>query len=159
MSGTPNSSDQTLSLGSLLSTSGIGKYHVMFYVNLATLTDADQITAWIPGHKGRIIDTRFITHIPVTTGSKASTLNWEIGTVNITGGVLALTSANCTPRGAVVESTAVTALNAFLATDTISLEASSTTAFAEGTGWLDLEIVNDDTLEAMAKALAGLRTP
>lgn len=138
---------------------GIGKYHVMFYVNLATLTDADQVTAWIPGHKGRIIATRFITHIPVTTGSKASTLNWEIGTVNVTGGTIALTSAAATPRGKVIEGAAITALNSFDADDTISLEATSTTAFSEGTGWLDLELINDDTVDALAKALGGARTP
>lgn len=133
---------------------GVGISYLSFYINLATLTDADQITAFTPGFKFKILAMDFIVHVPVTTGSKASTLNLEIGTTNLTGGVVALTSANCTPRGAIVAGTAVTAANTGTSADTVSLEATSTTAFAEGTGWLMVKIQNMDTADAFA-ALAA----
>jgi len=71
-----------------------------------------------------------------TTADKAATLNAEIETTNLSGGVLALTSANCTPKGAQVAGTEITGNNAFTATQKISIEASSVTAFAEGAIWL-----------------------
>jgi hypothetical protein len=133
---------------------GVGESQLVFYINLATLSDADQITTYTVGYKFKILAVDFITHIPVTTGSKASTLNLEIGTTNLTGGVVALTSANCTPRGAIVAGTAVTAANTGSATDTISLEAASTTTFIEGTGWLVIDIQNMDTADAIASLAA-----
>ena len=45
-------------------------------------------------------------------------------------------SANCAVNGAVINGTAVTAGNVFGATDSISIEASGVTAFAEGEGVL-----------------------
>jgi hypothetical protein len=69
-----------------------------------------------------------------------ASLNLEINAVNLTGGVISLTSANCTPLGAVIAGTAITANNTFGATDTISVEASSVTAFVEGEGVLLLTL-------------------
>lgn len=103
-----------------------------FHLKLAKLADGDIVTAFTPGYAGRIKKVYDVVTDPATTGGKASTLNLEIGATNLTGGVLALTSANQTPLGAVVEATAITGANVFSATDTISLEASATTTFAEG---------------------------
>lgn len=105
-------------------------------INLATVADGDVLTTYTPGFAGRIESVAFAVTQEVTTGSKASTLNLEIGTTDLTGGVVALTSANCTTLGAVVAGSSVTAANVFTSTDTISIEASSTTAFAEGAGVL-----------------------
>ena len=105
---------------------------------LAKLADGDIVTGFTPGFRGRIKSYRFIVTDPATTAAKLSTLNLEIGTTNLTGGVLALTSANCTPLGAVVAATAITGGNVFGPTDTISLEASATTAFVEGAGVLEI---------------------
>ena len=107
-----------------------------FRVDLAEITDGDVVTGFTPGHAGTIEKFEFVVVDPVSTGSKLSTLNLEIGTVNTTGGLLALTSANCTPLGKIVAATAITAANTFGATDTISVEAATTTAFAEGNGTL-----------------------
>jgi hypothetical protein len=107
-----------------------------FQVDLASVSDADVVTTLTPGFAGEIVDMDFVVNVPVTTGSRATTLNAEIGTTDLTGGAIALTSANCTPMGAVIAATAITAANTFTATDTISIEASSTTAFAEGSGTL-----------------------
>lgn len=106
-------------------------------IALANITGAgDVLTTFTPGFAGKIVSLDFAVGTPVTTGSKAATLNAEIGTTNLTGGTVALTSANCTPLGAVVAGAAITAANVFTATDTISIEAASVTAFAEGDGVL-----------------------
>ena len=126
----------------LVNNSGAGKMFVPFFINLATLADGDVLTTFTPGFSGKITSVDFRVHAAATTGSKAATLNLEIGTTNLTGGVVALTSANCTPAGAAVAGSAVTAANVFGPTDTISIEASSVTAFVEGTGWLILGLQN-----------------
>lgn len=96
--------------------------------------NVDVITNFTPGFVGSIVRTFFITDTPVTTGGRAATLNWEIGAVNLVGGTIALTSALCTPLGAVINGAAITGSNSFDRDDTISLEASGVTAFAEGKG-------------------------
>lgn len=103
-----------------------------FHFKLASLADGDIITEFTPGFAGTIEKFYAVVTDPVTTASKASTLNLEIGTTNLTGGALALTSANCTPLGKVVDASAITAANTFGSTDKISMEASSTTTFVEG---------------------------
>lgn len=106
-------------------------------ITLANITGAgDVLTTWTPGFAGKITKVAFAVTTAVTTAAKAATLNLEIGTTNVTGGEVALTSANCTPLGAVVAGAAVTAANTFTASDTISIEAASVTAFSEGAGVL-----------------------
>lgn len=103
-----------------------------YHIDLARIADGDVLTTFTPGIKGKILKFSAAVTTAVSTGSKASTLNLEIGTTNVTGGSLALTSANCTPLGAVVNASAITAANTFGVTDSISIEAASTTAFSEG---------------------------
>jgi len=105
-------------------------------ITLAKLADGDVVTTFAPGFNGRIKALDFVVHDPVTTGAKASTLNAEIGTTNLTGGTVALTSAACTPLGKIVAGAAITDKAGFKDTDTISIEAASTTTFAEGDGVL-----------------------
>lgn len=105
---------------------------------LSKVADGDVVTNYIPGFAGVIQKSSFIVTDPVTSSGKATTLNLEIGTTNVTGGAIALTSANSTPLGKVIDGTAITANNAFADTDTISVEASSTTPFIEGQGVLVL---------------------
>lgn len=102
---------------------------------LAQIADGDIVTSFVPGFVGSIVRTFFVTGtVPASTGGKGSTLNFEIGTVNLVGGVITLTSALCTPMGAVIQGTAVSGSNKFDKDDVISVEASSTTAFSEGNG-------------------------
>lgn len=108
-----------------------------WYINLASVSGAGNIvTGWVPGFAGKIASAEFFTMVPVTTGSKAFTINFEIDTVDATGGTVALTSATCTPLGARIASSAFTAGNTFTSTSVIDIEAASVTAFAEGTGML-----------------------
>jgi hypothetical protein len=103
-------------------------------LDLASITGSqDVLTSFTPGFSGKIIKLDAVVNVPVTTAAKAVNLNAEIGSTNLTGGVIGLTSANCATMGAVVAGSSVTAGNTFTANDTISLEASGVTAFVEGT--------------------------
>lgn len=88
---------------------------------------------------GRVKGFRWVQGVPVTTGSNLATINLEINTTNLTGGTIAMTSATCTPLGAVIEAAAITDGAGFKAGDTISIEASSVTAFVEGSGHFEID--------------------
>lgn len=106
-------------------------------ISLALITGAmDVVTTFTPGFAGTIEKVQFIVTAVVTTADKLASLNLEIGTTNLTGGVVALTSANCATLGATVAGSAITANNSFGASDTVSVEAASVTAFQEGAGIL-----------------------
>lgn len=108
-----------------------------FPIDLAQITgNIDVVTDYPLQGNGKIIQVAFVVTVPVTTAAKLATLNLEIGTTNLTGGVVALTSANATPLGKVISGTAVTANNVFKDGDLISVEASGVTAFVEGRGIL-----------------------
>ena len=112
-----------------------------FDVLLVNITAAgDVITSFTPGFVGSIVRTFFIQDTPVTTGAKGATLNWEINAVNLVGGTIVLTSALCTPLGAVINGAAIIGSNSFDRDDTISLEAASVTPFSEGKGSVVLVI-------------------
>lgn len=110
-----------------------------FFIDMTLIADGDLVTTFTPGFAGTIETFYWVQEAPVTTDAKLSSLNIEIGTTNLTGGVISLTSADCTPLGAVVASSAITAANAFDNDDTISVEASSTTTFIEGSGTIVIE--------------------
>ena len=117
----------------------------------AVKADGDVVTTFTPGFAGSIKKISFVVTDPATTADKAATLNMEIGTTNLTGGVITLSSAaggNALTLGKVVDGTAITANNAFKDNDTISVEAASVTAFADGEG--ALLIVLGHTVEAIA---------
>lgn len=107
-----------------------------FPITLANIADGDVVTTFTPGFHGRIKDADFVTDVPASTADKASTLNFEIGTTNVTGGTISLTTVACNAAGKIVAAAAITAGAAFKNTDTISVEAASTTVFIEGTGSL-----------------------
>jgi hypothetical protein len=117
-------------------------YTIALPVVLSTVADGDVLTTYTPGHHGRVKKIDFAVTNEVTTAAKLTTLNAEIGTTNLTGGTVALTSANCATLGAVVAGAAITGAAGFTATDTISIEAASTTAFIEGEGVLLITIGN-----------------
>jgi len=136
---------------------GVGCVTVSLPITLAQITGAgDVLTTYTPGYKFKVLSVDFAVTTVVTTGSKAATLNVEIGTTNVTGGEVALTSANCTPLGAVVAGSAVTAANTGAANATISVEAASVTAFSEGAGVLLIKLQNMDTADAVASAAAKI---
>lgn len=112
-------------------TSAAGIYTLTFSKLLAGITAADILTDYTINHPFKVVDVRAIVTTAATTGSKAATITAEIGSTAITGISLALTSANMTPLGKVVSSSA-TANNVGNAGDKISLVAGSVTSFVEG---------------------------
>lgn len=120
-----------------------------FSMNLADITAADLITNYIPGYNGKILATHAFATKPATTAAKAATLTPKVNATPVTGGALALTSANMTPAGAKVDSAAITALNTFLPTDTIGITAASVTAFVEGSVTIIIDLQNTDLLNAL----------
>lgn len=107
-----------------------------FHIDLATIAGAGKVVdSFVPGFAGEFFGSpQFVVTEAATTAAKAVTLNIDIDGANVTGGVVALTSANVTPAGAVVDGTPITAGGAFDADSAISIEASAVTAFVEGEG-------------------------
>lgn len=75
-----------------------------------------------------------------TTGSKLATINPTIDGTDVTGGALALTSANCTPVGAILAAPLITGANALKAASKLGFKGSSVTAFVEGEIIINLRI-------------------
>lgn len=124
---------------------GPGVYTVTIPLALASMTTAaaDLVTGWIPGHRGLIKKVQFVTTTLGTGTSASQVINLEIGSTDVTGGVLTLLLADTTPLGKIKDATAITALNEFSATDTISVEvAASGTVFTAGSGALIIQIQN-----------------
>jgi hypothetical protein len=134
---------------------GVGVMTVSLPLVLSKLGNADVLTAYVPGYAFKILSATVAVTSPVTTAAKAATLTPKITGVAITGGVVALTSANCTPLGALVAGTAVTALNTGAATDSITITGSAVTAFVEGEAVLLLKLQNLDTANAVASLAAA----
>lgn len=127
---------------------GAGVQTLAFYIEAATIANGDLLTDYVPGFKFKILKFDARCSKPVTTGAKAATLNLEINSTNITGGVISL--AGTYVLGAAQAGTAVTALNTGSATDAFSIEASAVTPFTEGAFWLIIELQNMDTADAAA---------
>lgn len=121
------------------------RYHTLaFPIDLASITGAqDVVTGYVLPFGGSIINTQFFVNAPGTGTTKAATLNLEIGTTNVTGGEVALTTDNTATMGARLAGTAITAANTFAAGDTLSVEAASVTAFTGGSGTLFVTLVQN----------------
>lgn len=98
----------------------------------AAATTGDWVTTWTPGFVGRVVKTYFVGEVVGT--AYAGTVNLEIGTTNLTGGTIALTTTAGLAKGSVVAGAAITAGNIFSATDTLSVEITSDTTDAAGSG-------------------------
>lgn len=80
-----------------------------------------------------------------TTAAKAATMTLTVSGNAVTGGVISLTSANCTPTGASVAASAISGANATgAAAGTIEFTASSVTAFVEGDGYFEVVVTNNE---------------
>jgi len=105
-------------------------FSVPIYLN--NLATGDVLTTYTPGFAGTIVKVSAAVIEPTTDVDADATINLEIGTTNLTGGVVTLSDANMTPLGTVVDGTAITAANVFTASDTISIETVVTNAFSDG---------------------------
>lgn len=110
-------------------------------IDLVSITAAgDVMTEIRPGLYGTIEYWEFVVSKPVTTAAKLASLNLEIDTTNVTGGVIALTSANATPLGKAIAGAAITGANVLTPDSKLSIEAASVTAFSEGQGFVNIRI-------------------
>lgn len=110
-----------------------------FYRNLDDISDADVITTWTPGFAGRICNWYSVFCGGTPGSTKSTTLNMEVGTTDIstaasgTDSAIALTSANNTTLGTVTAAGTKPLIGAqFDRDDTLSIEATSTSAFTGG---------------------------
>jgi len=139
----------------LPATAGIQVVSIPIQLTAMTTAAADLVTNYTPGFAFEILDFSFAVTTLGTGAGASQVLNLEIGTTNVTGGVLTLLLADATPLGKVTAATAITAANTGAATDTISVEvAASGTVFTAGAGVLLIRLRNLDTYNALA-ALAA----
>lgn len=114
-----------------------GTHPFSFHISLAGLSNADLLSTIVPGYKFAIEKVMFGVQTAATTAAKAATITPKISGVAVSGGVLSLTSANCTPKGNVVNGSEISDSspdNEGSETDSISLTASGVTSFVEGDG-------------------------
>jgi hypothetical protein len=150
----------------LAATAGIATVAVPLTLAAMTTAAADLLTAYTPGYAFELLSAEFVTTVLGTGTSASQVLNLEIGTTNVTGGVLTLLLADTNTLGKKTAATAITAANVGTASDTISLEvATGGTVFTAGAGVLLLKLRNMDTVNAISSLaakvnalLSGLRT-
>jgi hypothetical protein len=120
-----------------------------------TTAAADLMTAYTPGYAFELLSLEWVTTTLGTGASASQVINLEIGTTNVTGGVLTLLLADTDTLGKKTAATAITAANTGTAADTISIEvAASGTVFTAGAGYFLLKLRNMDTVNAIASLAA-----
>lgn len=131
---------------------GVGIQTLSFHFSAAAFANGDLLTNYVPGYAFKILkfDARCVA--PVTTAAKAATLNLEIVSTDVTGGVISLSGLYA--MGAAQAGSAITANNTGAATDSFSIEASAVTTFIEGEFELIIELQNLDTANALASLAA-----
>lgn len=140
--------DNTTGTASNTLAAGVGVSIFTFQINANKIASGDLFTNYVPGFAFKILKVDALCNTAVTTTPCGATINLEIGSTNLTGGVVTLSGAYA--LGAQVNGTAVTANNTGTASDTISIEASGVTAFTEGSFLILVSIQNMDTANAVA---------
>jgi hypothetical protein len=140
--------NETSAVGKQGQSKAPGGYRTMTIpIQLASMTTAaaDLITNFIPAYRGKIVSMVFHTTTLGTGAGASQNLNWTISGIATTGGVINLTLAGTATLGAQIAASAITALNEFSATDTISLKvAAGGTVFTAGNGALLVTLQNYD---------------
>jgi hypothetical protein len=91
---------------------------------------------------------------PITTVAKAATLTTQINGAACTGGVISVAGAYAT--GATQAGTAVTAANTGTAGQTLEIAVSAVTTFIEGSGSVEVTIINTSRANADATIIAAI---
>lgn len=126
------------------------------YVPITALSAIANSQAWTTTapFAGVLTAMRYRTLVPTTTNAKGTTFTARIATAAVTGGVLAVASNTDTGTvGASKASTAITAGNTFTAGQTIEAFTSATTAFIEGSGMIEFDVINSDAANTTATIL------
>lgn len=131
---------------------GVGIHTISFHFSAVAIANGDLLTNYVPGYAFKIlkVDARCVA--PVTTAAKAASINMEIASTDLTGGVILL--AGLYAMGAAQAGSTVTGNNVGAASDAFSIEASAVTAFIEGAFVILVELQNLDTVNAVASLAA-----
>lgn len=127
---------------------GVGVTTLVFSFSATAIANGDLLTNYVPGYAFKILKVDARCTAPVTTAAKAATINMEIVSTDLTGGVISL--AGLYAMGAAQAGSAVTANNTGSSTDSFSIEASAVTAFMEGAFDILVSIQNLDSRNAFA---------
>lgn len=150
----PNAfTDNTTGTASDTLAAGVGVTTLTFVVDLVTLTTlaSELMTDYVPGYAFKILAVDFIVTDAGAGAGATQTINLEIGSTNLTGGVINPTLANTATPGALVSGTAVTANNTGTNASTLSIEvAAGGTIFTSGTGIILVKIQDMDSANAAA---------
>lgn len=147
-----DSTGGAVSNATLAATSGISTLAIPIQLASMTTSAADLVTAFVPGYRFKILAVDFYTTTVGAGTSASQAINLEIGTTNLTGGVVTVTQASTDTLGEATAGTAVTAANTGTASDSISVEvAASGTVFSAGAGVLLIRIQNMDVQDNFAK--------
>lgn len=139
----------------LAATVGIQTVAIPLQLASMTTSAADLMTNYTPGYAFELLSLEFVTTTLGTGTSASQVINMEIGTTNVTGGVLTLLLADTDTLGKKTAATAITAANTGTAASTISFEvAASGTVFTAGAGFMLLKLRNMDTVNAIASLAA-----
>ena len=101
-------------------------------IYLDNLATGDVVTEAVFGISGKIVKVFAVVVEPTTDSDADATLNLEIDSTNLTGGVITLSDDNMATLGTVVNGTAITAGNVLSATSKLSVETVVTNAFSDG---------------------------
>lgn len=105
----------------------------------------DLMTDYTAAFDGEVIGFEWHPTIAGTGSGASQVFNIEIGTTNLTGGVLTLTLANQGTVGVITSATAITGNNRFKAGDVLSIEmAAGGTVFTAGAGYFVIKCRRTD---------------
>jgi len=154
----PNSfTDQSTGTVSDSIQAGAGVFTLSIPIVMSHVAAAgDILTTYTPGYKFKILKVDAVVSDPATPASKAFDVNLEIDTTNLTGGVIQLTSANCSTQGTVIPGTPIGPNNVGTALQSFSVEASNVVKFDSGQVSLLIKIQNMDTADAIASLAAHI---
>lgn len=139
---------------------GIETHYFPVTLPVGGTTAVDQLTAFTPGYKFKILGWGYIEAVPTTGTNSSRVYNMEIGTTDV--GTVASTTTITTASaaaGRVIAGTAVSGANTGTASDTISIEVAATgTTHDAGSGAFFVRIQNMDTADAVASMAAKINT-
>jgi hypothetical protein len=123
-------------------------------LTLASLANGQEYQ-FDPGFAGKLVSINARVVEAATTAAKAATLTGRVNAGALGGGgVIGLTSANCTPIGAQIAGSAITGANSFTNAQTVGFTCGSVTTFVEGAIVVEMLLQNTDLTAAIAKFAA-----
>lgn len=138
---------------------GVGVFTLVFPIQLSAMTTAaaDLLTNYVVGFRFKLISISYDTTTIGAGAGGSQVLNMEIGTTNVTGGVVTITLAGTDTLGELVAGTAITANNIGTAASTLSVEvAAGGTIFTSGEGNLLIQVQNLDSADFAASTAAHI---